>query len=97
MHYNFRISKRKNVGIHKLMYGYFVNLFSNFVVGTSPTATEVSKLHQATLSQSHSDRHLRFYSCLSWVAMAFMSEIPYSWSLIAVLTVRQTCDPIPDR
>lgn len=35
MHYNFRISKRKSVGIYNLMYGYFVKLFSDCVdVGT---------------------------------------------------------------
>lgn len=98
MHYNFRKSKRKSVGIYRLMYGYSVNLFSDcVVVGTSLTATEVSKQHQVALSRSHRNRHLSFYPCLSWVAMAFMSEIPYSWSLLAVLTVRQMYDPIPDR
>lgn len=98
IHYNFRMSKRRNVGIYKLMYGYSVNLFSDcVVVGTSLTATEVSKQHRVTLSQSHSNRHLSFYPCLSWVAIALMSEIPYSWSLLAVLRVRQMCGPIPDR
>lgn len=91
MHCNFRISKRKNGGIYKLMYVYFVNLFSDcIVVGTSLTEANESKQHWVTLSKSHSNRHLSFYPCLSWVVMAFMSEIPYSWCLLAVLTVRQT-------
>lgn len=97
VHYNLGMSKRKSVGIYKLVYGYFVNLLSDCVVVTYLTATEVSKQHQMNLFQSHSNRHLSFYPCLSWVAMAFMSEIPYSWSLLAVLTVRQMCDPILDR
>lgn len=35
MHYKFRIRKRKNVGIYKLMYVYFVNLLSDCAVGIS--------------------------------------------------------------